>query len=118
MSNHKSSGPQSQHLCETLFEQLEKEIGPLIYEQGKAKCTIGNAKGIFACVTSHTKAYGSITILFRGDADQAKKFRALTISTAAACKPYDGSFKVRDKKQLREAVRLLSTVSHLTSAER
>jgi hypothetical protein len=116
MSNHASAGPNSKHLCERLFEELEKRLRPLTYEQGKDKCSIRGVGSVFVWIARHTKNYGSINVCFCGDANDAMRFSGLTIYKRAnltgVWKPYGGSFNIRSEKQLLEAVELLSTISY------
>jgi len=116
MANHNSAGPASKYLCERLFEELEKRLGLLTYEQGENKCSIKGAGSVFAWIASHAKEYGSINVWFYGDANDAMDFKKLTIykrsSLAGEWKRYASSFHLRHKKQLPEAVELLSTISY------
>jgi hypothetical protein len=110
--NHNSSSFQSRHLCERLFEALEKRLGPLTYERGRNKCSIRGSGSVFAWVNSHTKNYGSIEVWFLGSANDAIGFTGLTVyKRPPAGKPYGGRFNIRDEKQIGEAVKLLSAVS-------
>lgn len=111
MSNHASAGPESKHLCERLFEELEKRLGPLLYRRGQEMCTVRNETGVIACVNSHAQAYGSINIWFRGNAGKDNHFRALHICSQSKSNAYGGSFKIRTEEQLLEAVDFLATIS-------
>jgi hypothetical protein len=111
MSNHSSSGPESKYLCERLFEELEKRLGPLLYRHGQDMCTVRTETGILAWVTSHAQAYGSINVWFRGSGGHTKNLRALHICTHSKSNLYGGSFKIRNDEQLLEAAGFLSNLS-------
>jgi hypothetical protein len=117
MANHRSSSFRSQHLCQRLFEALEKRLGPLAYEHGENKCSIQGSGSVFAWVSSHAVNYGSINVWFLGNAGDAKGFSGLTIykranPSAAGWGPYGGSFNIRDERQIAEAVKLLAAASY------
>lgn len=121
--NHVSAGAQSKYLCERLFEELEKRLGSLKYEQGEDKCSIRGKGRVFALVNNHIKNYGSINIWFLGSADDARHFSELTIykrtnsDSVKGAEPYRHGFNIRNEKQLLEAVEFLSTISYSQSLD-
>jgi hypothetical protein len=96
---------------------LGKRICPLVYKQGKNKCSIKGAGKVFAWINSHAKKEGCINIWFRGSAEATKRFTSLRIHArpnpgdAGGWEAYGGSFNIRTEKELTEAVELLSSIS-------